>query len=96
MMSQETLPLFAEPFVRGYVEQEIFYNEETWYGVIRLKVEETSEAIKENDVVVVGNFPVLIRKSCTHFTENGKHTPGLGSNSRLPVMSAKRRKRWLA
>ncbi|WP_412679095.1 ATP-dependent RecD-like DNA helicase [Brevibacillus borstelensis] len=56
-MSQETLPLFAEPFVRGYVEQEIFYNEETWYGVIRLKVEETSEAIKENDVVVVGNFP---------------------------------------
>jgi exodeoxyribonuclease V alpha subunit len=56
-VSQQTLSLFAEPYIRGYVAQEIFYNEETWYGVIRLTVEETTEPVKDAEVVVVGNFP---------------------------------------
>jgi len=56
-MSQQTLPLFTEKFIRGYVVQEIFYNEENWYGVIRIKVEETTEPVKDPEVVVVGNFP---------------------------------------
>jgi len=56
-MSQQMLPLFTESFIRGTVTQEIFYNEDNWYGVIRLKIEESSEQVKESEVVVVGNFP---------------------------------------
>ncbi|MDF2679911.1 MAG: ATP-dependent RecD-like helicase [Brevibacillus sp.] len=57
MEDQQTISLFAETYIRGFVTQEIFYNEETWYGVIRLKIEETTESIKESEVVIVGNFP---------------------------------------
>ncbi len=56
-MSQQTLPLFTERYIRGTLLHEIFYNEDNWYGVIRLKVEETNEPIKEAEVVVVGHFP---------------------------------------
>jgi exodeoxyribonuclease V alpha subunit len=56
-VSQQALSLFAETYVRGFVAQEIFYNEETWYGVIRLKVEETTEPVKDSEVVIVGHFP---------------------------------------
>lgn len=56
-MSQQTLPLFTERFIRGYLLQEIYFNEDNWYGVIRLKLEESSEPVKETDVVVVGHFP---------------------------------------
>ncbi|WP_126427889.1 ATP-dependent RecD-like DNA helicase [Brevibacillus marinus] len=57
MTQQQTLSLFAEPFIRGQVVREIFFNEENWYGVYRFKVEETNEAISEREVVVVGHFP---------------------------------------
>ncbi|MDR7315097.1 ATP-dependent RecD-like DNA helicase [Brevibacillus nitrificans] len=57
MDEQQSISLFAENYIRGFVTQEIFYNEETWYGVIRLKIEETTEAIKDSEVVIVGNFP---------------------------------------
>jgi len=56
-VSQQTLPLFAETYIRGQMAHEIFYNEETWYGVIRLTIEETTESWKEPEVIVVGNFP---------------------------------------
>ncbi|WP_421616829.1 ATP-dependent RecD-like DNA helicase [Brevibacillus sp. TJ4] len=57
MEEQQAISLFAETYVRGFLVQEIFYNEETWYGVIRLKIEETTENTKESEIVVVGNFP---------------------------------------
>ncbi|MGE5702822.1 MAG: ATP-dependent RecD-like DNA helicase [Clostridia bacterium] len=56
-MAQESLPLFAETYIRGHVVSEIFYNEENWYGVFRVKIEETTEPIKETETVVVGHFP---------------------------------------
>ncbi len=56
-MSQQTLPLFVDKYIRGNLIQEIFYNEENWYAIIRLRVEETTEPIKEKEVVVVGHFP---------------------------------------
>jgi exodeoxyribonuclease V alpha subunit len=46
-----------ESYIRGSVLQEIFYSEENWYGVIRIKVEESREKIKEREAVVVGHFP---------------------------------------
>lgn len=56
-MTQQTLSLFTESFIRGQVVREIFFNEENGYGVYRFKVEETNEAIRESEVVVVGHFP---------------------------------------
>ncbi|UFJ38984.1 ATP-dependent RecD-like DNA helicase [Brevibacillus humidisoli] len=56
-MSQQTLSLFVEPFIRGQVVREIYFNEENWYGVYRFQVEETNESISEKEVVVVGHFP---------------------------------------
>ncbi|RNB86260.1 SF1B family DNA helicase RecD2 [Brevibacillus panacihumi] len=57
MEEQQQISLFSETYIRGYVNQEIFYNEETWYGIIRLKIEETTENIKDSEVIIVGNFP---------------------------------------
>lgn len=54
---QQTLPLFTEKYIRGYIIHEIFYNEENWYGVIRFKIEETTEEYKESEVIIVGHFP---------------------------------------
>ncbi|WP_232695537.1 SF1B family DNA helicase RecD2 [Brevibacillus daliensis] len=56
-MQQQTLPLFRETYIRGQLKHEIFYNEENWYAIIRLKIEETTEPIKDSDVIVVGHFP---------------------------------------
>ncbi|QDX93141.1 ATP-dependent RecD-like DNA helicase [Brevibacillus laterosporus] len=56
-MQQQALPLFRETYIRGQVKHEIFYNEENWYAIIRFKVEETTEPIKDKDVIVVGHFP---------------------------------------
>ncbi|MBO8163887.1 MAG: ATP-dependent RecD-like DNA helicase [Brevibacillus sp.] len=56
-MSQQALSLFAEPYIRGQVVREIYYNEENWYGVYRFKVEEATESISDSEVVIVGNFP---------------------------------------
>ncbi|MGC5328822.1 SF1B family DNA helicase RecD2 [Brevibacillus sp. SYSU BS000544] len=54
---QQSLSLFTEKFIRGFIIHEIFYNEENWYGVIRLKIEETTEEFNESEVVIVGHFP---------------------------------------
>ncbi|MGD8188881.1 SF1B family DNA helicase RecD2 [Brevibacillus ginsengisoli] len=54
---QQALPLFSEKMIRGHILHEIFYNEENWYGVIRLKIEETTEDYSESEVIVVGHFP---------------------------------------
>lgn len=77
-MSQQILPLFAESFIRGTVVQEIFYNEENWYGVIRLKIEESSEQVKEPEVVVVGNFPRPHEEEIFTFYGEWKNHPRFG------------------
>lgn len=48
------LKLFEESYIKGVFKQEIFYNEETGYGVFLLKVTESSEEIDEEEVTVVG------------------------------------------
>lgn len=78
-MQQQSLPLFAETFIRGHVIQEIFYNEENWYGVIRLKIEETNEPTKESEVVVVGHFPRPHQEELYTFYGEWKQHPKFGT-----------------
>ncbi|GAA4705568.1 ATP-dependent RecD-like DNA helicase [Brevibacillus fulvus] len=73
------LPLFAETYIRGHVIQEIFYNEENWYGVVRLKIEETTEHVKEQEVIVVGHFPRPHAEELFTFYGEWKTHPRFGS-----------------
>lgn len=50
------LDLFQESYVKGVFKQEIFYNEETGYGVFILKVTDASEEVEEEEITVVGNM----------------------------------------
>ena len=50
------LELFEESYIKGVFRQEIFYNEETGYGVFLLEVTEASDEIEEEEVTVVGNM----------------------------------------
>jgi exodeoxyribonuclease V alpha subunit len=75
---QQTLPLFTEKYIRGQLLHEIFYNEENWYGVIRFKIEETNEPVKETEVVVVGNFPRLHEEEIYTFYGEWKNHPKFG------------------
>ncbi|NGQ94240.1 ATP-dependent RecD-like DNA helicase [Brevibacillus sp. SYP-B805] len=77
-MSQQMLPLFTDSFIRGYMVQEIFYNESNWYGIIRLKIEETNEPIKESEVIVVGNFPRPHAEELYTFYGEWKNHPRFG------------------
>ncbi|GAB7386494.1 ATP-dependent RecD-like DNA helicase [Bacillaceae bacterium] len=56
-MEQQALSLFAERYVKGKLLSEIFHNEENLYSVMRFSVEETTEAIAEKEIVVVGHYP---------------------------------------
>ncbi|MGO0060304.1 SF1B family DNA helicase RecD2 [Brevibacillus fluminis] len=78
-MAQESLSLFAETYVRGHVVQEIFYNEENWYGVFRVRVEETTEPIKDKETVVVGHFPRPHEEELYTFYGEWKVHPKFGS-----------------
>lgn len=77
-MSQQMLPLFTESFIRGTMVQEIFYNEENWYGVVRFKIDESSETLKESEVVVVGNFPRPHEEEVYTFYGEWKNHPRFG------------------
>ena len=50
------LELFQESYVKGVFKQEIFYNEETGYGVFILKVTDASEEVEEEEITVVGTL----------------------------------------
>lgn len=79
ILQQAALPLFSQTYIRGYVIQEIFYNEENWYGIIRLKIEETTEPIKESEVVIVGHFPRPHAEELYTFYGEWKVHPKFGS-----------------
>lgn len=61
MNDQSTLDLFSEEkrYVKGTPHHIIFHNEDNAYTVMRVKVEETNENIKEKDIAVFGYFPVI-------------------------------------
>ncbi|PTX58435.1 exodeoxyribonuclease V alpha subunit [Melghirimyces profundicolus] len=56
-MEQPGLDFFGEEgYLKGSLTQEIFYNEENQYGVFLMRVEEASDSLDTDEVVVVGNM----------------------------------------
>ena len=55
-MEQSRLDLFNEGYLKGSIIQEIFYNEENGFGVFLMRVEETTEVLEEEEVIVVGHL----------------------------------------
>jgi exodeoxyribonuclease V alpha subunit len=43
-------------FVKGMILQEVFFSEDTGYGVYRLEVQETSHSSLSDEITIVGNF----------------------------------------
>jgi exodeoxyribonuclease V alpha subunit len=55
-MEQAGLNLFEEHYLKGSLVQEIFYNEENHFGVFLMRVEEATEELDTDEVVVVGTM----------------------------------------
>ena len=55
-MGQSRLDLFSEGYLKGPIIQEIFYNEENGFGVFLMQVEESTEVLEEEEVIVVGHL----------------------------------------
>lgn len=55
-MNQSQLDLFSKSFVKGSFVQEIFYNEESGYGVYLMRVSESSEELDSEEITVVGHL----------------------------------------
>lgn len=56
-MDQSDLNLFSgEDYLKGFLIQEIFYNEENQYGVFLMRVTESSETMETDEAVIVGNM----------------------------------------
>ncbi|WP_236838737.1 ATP-dependent RecD-like DNA helicase [Caldalkalibacillus salinus] len=58
---QPSLPLFDEQqaYIKGKLIHEIFHNPTNLYTVSRIRITETTEDVKEKEMIVVGNFPPL-------------------------------------
>lgn len=60
MKRQTTLPLFDEGqqnYIKGVPVRVLFHNPDNFYSVVRIRVEESSETVKEKEVTVKGYFP---------------------------------------
>ena len=61
MKKQDSLDLFGEQakFIKGKHLVTIFHNEQNYYTVLRIRVEETNENYEEREAVVTGYFPII-------------------------------------
>lgn len=61
MEQQPALPLFEgqQNYIKGVPLRILFHNQENYYTVVRVRVQETSEAVKEKEITVKGYFPQL-------------------------------------
>lgn len=59
MKQQTTLPLFEgkQNYIKGVPVRVLFHNPDNFYTVVRIRVEESSEKVKEKEVTVKGYFP---------------------------------------
>jgi len=80
MTEQSSLDLFSEEkkYVKGTPHHIIFHNESNAYTVMRVKVEETNENIKEKDIAVYGYFPVIHLHETYQFFGKIKNHPRYG------------------
>lgn len=61
MEQQPAFPLFEgqQNYIKGVPLRILFHNQENYYTVVRVRVQETSEAVKEKEITVKGYFPQL-------------------------------------
>ncbi|GGE43020.1 ATP-dependent RecD-like DNA helicase [Pullulanibacillus camelliae] len=75
-MTNETLDLFSEEkkYVKGTPHHIVFRNDDNAYTVLRIRVQETNEAIESKDIAIFGYFPVIhLHESYQFFGQLKKH-----------------------
>ncbi|MBP3039376.1 ATP-dependent RecD-like DNA helicase [Bacillaceae bacterium Marseille-Q3522] len=80
MEQQQSLPLFQnqENFIKGRLLVTIFHNEQNFYTVLRIRVEETSEQYNEKEAVITGYFPKIHEQETYIFYGGFKKQPRFG------------------
>ncbi|WP_027724674.1 SF1B family DNA helicase RecD2 [Tuberibacillus calidus] len=80
MNEQSALDLFSEEkkYIKGTPHHIIFHSEENAYTVMRVKIEETNEAISHKDIAVCGYFPVIHLHETYQFFGTIKRHPRYG------------------
>lgn len=75
---QDGLFLNDAPFLRGVIKHVVFQNEQNFYTVLKVKIEETNEHFDQSQITVTGYFPFLhVNESYTFFGVK-KHHPKFG------------------
>ncbi len=77
---QDSLDLFSEQekFIQGRHLVTIFYNEQNFYSVVRIRIEKTNLEIKDREAVIVGHFPKLQDEESYVFYGEMKDHPKFG------------------
>ncbi|WP_062104600.1 SF1B family DNA helicase RecD2 [Bacillus niameyensis] len=77
---QDSLNLFSEneKYIKGRHLVTIFHNEQNFYSVVRIRVDETNEEYKEKEAVITGYFPKLHEQEPYIFYGHMKEHPRFG------------------
>ena len=80
MDNQDTLDLFSEneKYIKGRHLVTIFHNEQNFYSVVRIRVEETNEDNKDKEAVITGYFPKIHEQETYIFYGQFKDHPKFG------------------
>ncbi|HET7578006.1 MAG TPA: ATP-dependent RecD-like DNA helicase [Bacillales bacterium] len=80
MEQQTALPLFesGQNYIKGVPIRMVFRNEDNYYSVVRIRVEETNETVKEKEITVKGYFPQLYLQEPYVFFGSFKDHPKYG------------------
>jgi exodeoxyribonuclease V alpha subunit len=80
MNQQDSMDLFAEQgkFVKGKHLVTIFHNNENFYSVLRIRVEETNDKYEDKEAVITGYFPKIHEQETYVFFGEFKDHPKFG------------------
>ena len=81
MDNQEFTRLFSEneKYIKGRHLVTIFHNEQNFYSVVRVRVEETNEDNKDKEAVITGYFPKIHEQETYTFYGQFKDHPKFGA-----------------
>ncbi|WP_044896222.1 ATP-dependent RecD-like DNA helicase [Bacillus alveayuensis] len=79
-MTEEQLNMFQaeKPYLKGIIRHIVFQNEENFFTVLNVKVEETNEDFSEKQITVTGYFPLLNVNETYIFFGQKKNHPKFG------------------
>ncbi|MBS4209006.1 ATP-dependent RecD-like DNA helicase [Bacillus sp. FJAT-50079] len=80
MEEQDSLDLFSEheKYIKGRHLVTIFHNEQNFYSVIRVRVEETNDTYSDKEAVITGHFPKIHEEESYLFYGDFKEHPRFG------------------